>query len=122
MRYLLMIHANEGAWEALSEAEREEVRGRYGAAAREARDRGWLVHAAELRPTSAATTVRVADGEAVVTDGPYAETKEALGGYFLVDCNSMQDALELAQRLPAPRGAGGIEIRPAYVEEGAAAA
>ena len=71
---------------------------------------------AQLHPTERATTVRVADGEAIVTDGPYAETKEALGGYFLVEADSIEEAVELAKQPPAPRTAGGVEVRPVYEE------
>jgi hypothetical protein len=113
MKFLLMIHGDETGWDALSEGQQEARREQYGAVAR----RGEVLRAAELGPTSSATTVRVQDGSTLVTDGPYAETREALGGVFLVEAASFDDALELAQALPAPQGRGGIEVRPVYGDE-----
>jgi hypothetical protein len=118
MRYLLMIHADESGWEALSDDEREARVARYTAFARRARERGILHGGDELQSTASATTIRVQDGQTLVTDGPYAETKEALGGFFLVDANSIDDAIELAKQLPEPPPGGGIEIRPVYVDQG----
>lgn len=116
MRYLLLIH-NEAAWTELSEDEKSARRERYGAFARSTAE-GVILGGSELQPFTTATTVRVRNGETLVTDGPYAETKEALGGYFLVEAESIDDAVELAKRLPEPVGRGGIEIRPVYVDEG----
>lgn len=113
MKFLLMIHGDETGWDALSEDEQQARRERYGAVAR----RGEVLRATELGPTSSATTVRVQDGSTLVTDGPYAETREALGGLFLVEAASIDDALELAGALPAPGGRGGIEVRPVYGDE-----
>ncbi len=69
----------------------------------------------ELRPTRDATTVRVRDGETLVTDGPYAEVKEALGGYYLLECATMDEALDWAARIPSAEH-GAVEVRPLYVE------
>ncbi len=113
MKFLLMIHGDETGWDALAEDEQEARRAQYGAVA----GRGEVLRAAELGPTSSATTVRVADGTTLVTDGPYAEAREALGGVFIVEAASIEDALELAQALPAPQGRGGIEVRPVYGDE-----
>jgi hypothetical protein len=113
MKFLLMIHGDETGWDALSEDEQQARREQYGAVAR----RGEVQRAAELGPTTSATTVRVQDGNTLVTDGPYAETREALGGVFLVEAASIEDALALAQALPAPHGRGGIEVRPVHGEE-----
>ena len=66
----------------------------------------------ELQSATTATTVRVHDGETVTTDGPFAETKEQLGGYYLVECETLDDALEIASRMPAARTGGAIEVRP----------
>jgi hypothetical protein len=118
MRYLLMIHADESSWDALGDDEREARVAEYTAFARDARDRGILVGGDELQATANATTVRVQDGQTMVTDGPYAETKEALGGFFLVEVDSIDEAVELAKQLPEPHAGGGIEIRPVYVDEG----
>ena len=117
MKFLLMIHGEEKAWDALGEEEQQARRERYGAFAAAARERGHLLRAGELQPTTSATTVRVSDGRALVTDGPYAETREALGGFFLIEAPSMDEAVELAKQLPEP-GGGGIEIRAVYQDEG----
>jgi hypothetical protein len=113
MKFLLMIHGDEAGWDELPPAEQEARREQYGALAR----RGEVLRASELGPTSSATTVRVEDGSTLVTDGPYAETREALGGVFLVEASSIDDALELARALPPPQGRGGIEVRPVYEDE-----
>jgi hypothetical protein len=118
MKYLLMIHGDETSWDALTDDERQARVAQYSAFAQEARDRGALLAGDELQPTTSATTVRVDDGKTIVSDGPYAETKEALGGFFLLEAGSMDEAVELAGQLPAPHGTGGIEIRPVYVDEG----
>ena len=118
MKYLLLIHGDEHEWEALAESERHAIVGAYGEVAARFREQGRLVRGAQLHPTERATTVRVVDGETVVTDGPYAETKEALGGYFLVEADSVEEAVELAQQLPAPRHGGGVEVRPIYEDDG----
>jgi hypothetical protein len=83
----------------------------YGAFTNEVRERGVLVGADQLQPTSAATTVRVREGDQLVTDGPFAETKEQLGGYYLIEVESMDEALEWAAKLPSARY-GSIEVRP----------
>lgn len=118
MKALLLIHSDEREWEALPEAERSVVYGKYRTFAQRLREAGKLLDGDELAPTDKATTVRVRDGQTVVTDGPYAETKEALGGYFVLDCESLEEAVELAHGLPKPRGRAGIEVRPAYEDEG----
>ncbi len=113
MKFLLMIHGDETGWDELPAQEQQARREQYGAVA--CRDE--VLNASELGPTSSATTVRVQDGSTLVTDGPYAETREALGGVFLVEASSIDDALELARALPAPQGRGGIEVRPVYGDE-----
>jgi hypothetical protein len=117
MLYLLMIHGDEREWAALSEDEQAAVREKYGRFAQGARESGKLVAGDELQPTDRATTVRVQDGEVVLTDGPYAETKQPLGGYFLVDTDSIDEAVELATQLPPSSARGGVEVRPLYVDE-----
>jgi hypothetical protein len=120
MKFLLMIHGAEDTWDELTDAEQETARDRYRAFAAAVREQGALLQAGELQPTTSATTVRVKDGQTLVTDGPYAETREALGGFFVVEAPTMDDAVELAKQLPEPRGRGGIEIRAVYQEEDAA--
>jgi hypothetical protein len=111
MQYLLLIHDDEQAWERLSEEAQNEVVQAYGAFTTEIRESGAYVGSNRLAPTSAAATVRVRDGEQVVTDGPFAETKEQLGGYYLIEADSLDEALEWAAKIPSAR-TGSIEVRP----------
>ena len=115
MQYLALIYTDESRWTDFKEDEREQAYALYRAFADDARGAGVLVTGEELGPTSDATTVRVRGDDTLVTDGPYAEVKEALGGYFLLECTSMDDALDWAARIPtAERGA--IEVRPVYLD------
>ena len=111
MQYMLLIYAEPGRWESLSEDERKDVYARYEAFAGELRESNALVGGAELQSVTSATSVRVRDGETQVTDGPFAETKEALGGYFLIEAESLDEAIEWAARIPSARD-GSIEVRP----------
>jgi hypothetical protein len=112
MEYLALIHADENGWESLSEDEQQALIQRYTDFS--ARDE--VVAGAELQSTTAATTVRVRDGDRLVTDGPYAEVKEALGGFFILEADSIDDACRLAAEIPAAEH-GAIEVRPVYVRE-----
>jgi hypothetical protein len=112
MQFLALIHANENGREALSDDERQAVYQRY----MEFSENDKVVVGAELQSTSAATTVRVRDGDRLVTDGPYAEVKEALGGFFILECDSIDEACQLAAGIPAAEH-GAVEIRPVYVRE-----
>jgi hypothetical protein len=116
MRYLALIYADESAWEALSEEQRKEVYERYRAFSAESG--GKIVRGAETAPTRTATTVRVRDGKTVVTDGPSEARDEPLGGFYVFECESMDEAVELATRIPGA-ATGAVEVWPAYVEEGA---
>ena len=116
MKYLALIYGDEGSWEALSDAEKQSVYAQYRAFSETAGDR--LVDGAETAASTAATTVRVRDGATAVNDGPYAETKEQLGGFFVFECASLDEAVELAQRIPG-LDRGTVEVRPAYRENAA---
>jgi hypothetical protein len=116
MKYLALIFGDEGAWEALPEEERRQVYERYRAFAAE--NDGKIVRRAETAPTRTATTVRVRGGETQVTDGPFEAVDEPLGGFFVFDCESMEEAIELAAAIPGA-ATGAVEVRPAYVEEAA---
>jgi len=116
MQYLLLIHDAESVWETMPEQERNALYGEYMAYTNELRESGALVGANQLQPTSTATTVRVRDGEQVVTDGPFAETKEQLGGYYLIEVESVDEALEWAAKIPSARY-GHIEVRPIVMRE-----
>ena len=89
----------------------------YGAFGDRAGAAGKLVGGEQLAPTGTATTVRVQGGETLVTDGPYAEVKEALGGYFLLECDTIEEACELAAQIPGA-AMGSIEVRPVRIQEG----
>ncbi len=117
MEYLALIYADEAAWERFSDARaRGRVRAVRRVLAKAAGVAGVLVGGEELGPTSSATTVRIRDGRQLVTDGPYAEVKEALGGYFILDCPSFDDALSWAARIPGASH-GAVEVRPVHVDE-----
>src|SRR6476469_7425771 len=113
MRYLLMICTDESAEEARSPEEAQASLAEYMAWAEQAGQRGVLQGGERLRPTHDATTVRVRDGELLTSDGPFAETKEQIGGYFVVDCKDLDEAIELAGKIPGARH-GAIEVRPIW--------
>jgi hypothetical protein len=111
MRYLLMIYENEKAWEALSEAETGAIMGDYTKFTDDIRASGHMLAGEALQPTATASTVRVRDGKTTVTDGPFAEAKEQLGGFYLVEAKDLDEALRIAARIPGAL-TGGIEVRP----------
>jgi hypothetical protein len=115
MQYLALIYAGEEQWSALSPDEREAMYDRYRAVASAATEAGVMTGGNELAPTNDATTVRVRGDETLVTDGPYAEVKEALGGYFLLECASMEEALDWAARIPGAEY-GAVEVRPVHAD------
>jgi hypothetical protein len=113
MRYLLMICTEEKAMLEASPADAAANTAAYMAWMEAATKRGVLVGGERLRPTTDATTVRVRDGETLTSDGPFAETKEQVGGYYMVDCNDLDEAIELAAGIPGARQ-GAIEVRPIW--------
>lgn len=115
MEYLALLYGDEIAWEALSDTERAALYERYREVSDAAREAGVLAGGSQLAPTRDATTVRVRRDETLVTDGPYAEVKEVLGGYFLLECESMEEALEWAARIPAADH-GAVEVRPVHFD------
>ena len=115
MKYLALIHTSDSAWAALSETEREAFYSEYEAFAGEAAAAGKLLGGHELQPATTATTVRVRGDETIVSDGPFAETREQIGGYFLFDCDSIDEAVALAAKIPGARH-GAVEVRAAYEE------
>jgi hypothetical protein len=123
VKYLAMIYADESTWDTFSAEQKEAAYDRYRAFADDARAAGVMAGGNELGSTRDATTVRVRNADTLVTDGPYAEVKEALGGFFLLECGSMDEAVDWAARIPAAEH-GAIEVRSVYVDpsdEGAAA-
>jgi hypothetical protein len=109
MKYMLLIYgAEREEWARLSEDEQKAVSEEYFAVGRASGMEG----GDQLQPAATATTVRVQDGRTLTTDGPFAETKEELGGYYLLDAPDLDAAIELAARIPAARLGGAIEVRP----------
>jgi hypothetical protein len=120
MQYMLLIYGEEGSWESYSEDERQSIYAEYGKLNGDLRMQGKLIAGDELQPVATATTVQVRNGGTLVSDGPFAETKEALGGYFLIDAESLDEAIEWAAKIPSARD-GKIEIRPVVDHTGAGA-
>ena len=108
MKYALLIYARPGSHEELSDGDRERVFGEYMELTRDPR----LVDSAQLQPIETATSVRVRDGQTLTTDGPFADTKEVFGGYYVFDVANLDEALEVAARIPAARLDGVVEVRP----------
>jgi hypothetical protein len=108
MKYMLLIYLDE---KALSEAERSQCYKESTAYAHELSANGQFLATAPLHPTSTATSVRTRDGKPLVTDGPFAETREQLGGFFLVDAKNLDEAISIASKIPAGKW-GTVEIRP----------
>lgn len=119
MQYLLLINQIEADRGKMTPDEQAAMYQEYGQLMQELSTKGKLLAGNELKPTTTATTVRVRDGKRVVTDGPFAETKEQLGGYFLIDANDLDEAIAIAARVPSARTAS-VEVRPLVIREQAA--
>ena len=111
MKYILLVHHNEDSFARLPEAEQRQMREESVGLANQVHANGQYVDAAPLQPTSMTTSVRVREGKPVITDGPYVETREHLGGYYLVDVANLDEAIAIAARIPGAR-LGAVEIRP----------
>jgi hypothetical protein len=112
---MALIYGDEAVWDALTDSEREAHMERYADLASQAGEAGVLAGGNELASVRDATTVRVRGDETLVTDGPYAEVKEALGGFFVFECETIDEALDWAARIPAAEY-GAIEVRPVYAD------
>jgi hypothetical protein len=114
MRYMLLIYSNEQSMEAISPEEQKRIGAEHWAVMDETNRRGIFRGAEPLEPTATATTVRVEKGRALITDGPFAETKEQLAGYYILDCKDLDEALEWAAKIPTACGGGSgcVEVRP----------
>ena len=110
MKVLALIYGEEGRWDSITEEQRNEVYARYRAFGEQAGEK--VLDGAELAPTRSATTVRVRDGETQVTDGPFTETKESLGGFYVLDCSDLDEAAKLAAQIPGA-ATGAVELRAA---------
>ena len=115
---MLLIYGEEPSWTSLPESEMQAMYAEYFALAGDLRSQGKLVASDELQPVATATTIEVREGDTLVTDGPFSETKEVLGGYFLIESESLDEAIEWAARIPTARR-GKIEIRPVVDHSGA---
>jgi hypothetical protein len=117
MKYLCTIYGDESQWGSATPDQIGAVMAAYEAYGREVHDAGVFVAGEGLEPTSAATTVRVRDGERVLSDGPFAETKEQLGGFYLLECRSLDEAIDWAAKIPGA-SSGSVEVRPVMNYEG----
>jgi hypothetical protein len=111
MRYVLLIYASEAASSRLTQEERAALMQAHSAFANETQQRGLLVSGEALQSTSTSATVRVRNGKMLITDGPFAETKEQLAGYYVLNCKDLDEAMEMAARVPDALS-GSVEIRP----------
>jgi hypothetical protein len=111
MKYMLLIYHDEQSWNAVAESERQQIYGEFRKLREELVSRGQFVTGSQLQSISTATSVRVRDGKELVTDGPFAETHEQLGGYFLIEAENLDEATSVAARIPSAR-TGTIEVRP----------
>jgi hypothetical protein len=111
MRYLCLIYEDESKWGTLPKADADAMMGEYFSFTESIKKSGHHLGGEALQPTQAATTVRVRQGKVSSTDGPFAETKEQLGGYYLINARDLNDAIQIASRIPSAR-TGAIEVRP----------
>jgi hypothetical protein len=112
MQYVLMCYADEKGWNALTEAQRDAVMAEYGEWTQAIVRSGHYRASTKLSPTAAATTLREKNGRRITTDGPFAETREQLGGFHLVECRDLDEALAIAGRIPTLRVGCTVEVRP----------
>jgi hypothetical protein len=115
MKYILLIYGNEKEWESLSREEMERVYGEHGAYAEAMEKAGVMRGGAELKPVSTATSIRFENGMKKTIDGPFAETKEQLGGYYIIEVSNLDEAISWAEKMPGMTS-GAVEIRPLGME------
>ncbi|HUR95138.1 MAG TPA: YciI family protein [Gemmatimonadales bacterium] len=111
MKYLCLIYDDERKVGAMSQAESDKFMGEYFAFTEDIRKSGHMVHGEALQPVETATTIRVRNGKLSTTDGPFAETKEQLGGFYLIEAKDLNEALQVAAKIPSVR-IGSVEVRP----------
>ena len=111
MKYILLIYHDEQTWNGLTEAERQDIYREYRQLIQQLQSKGQYLVGNQLQPTTTASTVRVRDAKQLVTDGPFAETREQLGGFFLIEARNLDEAQSIAARIPSAR-MGSIEVRP----------
>jgi hypothetical protein len=111
MKYMLLIYHDEQSWDAITESERQQIYAYYRELREQLQKNDQFVTGSQLQPIATATSVRVRDGKELVTDGPFAETHEQLGGYFLIEADNLDEATSIAARIPSAK-TGTIEVRP----------
>ena len=114
MKYLCLIYENEKAWEPMTKDQADAVFGEYYTFTEQYRQSGHIVAGEALQPTSTATTVRVRNGKVSTTDGPFAETKEQLGGFYMIEAKDLNEAIQISAKIPGAR-MGSVEVRPIMV-------
>jgi hypothetical protein len=114
MKYLCLIYDSEARWSTMSKTDGEKLMKEYFAFTDDIRKSGHMIAGDSLMPTTTATTLRIRNGKLGTTDGPFAETKEQLGGYYLIEAKDLNDAIQVASRIPGAR-TGSIEVRPIEV-------
>lgn len=114
MKYLCLIYGIEQDWEKLPKAQMDAIMEEYGTFSDDLAKSGKMLGGEALEPVHTATTVRVRNGKTVTTDGPFAETKEQLGGFYLIDATDLNDAIQIAARIPEAR-TGCVEVRPVMI-------
>ena len=110
MKFMLLIYHDEQRWNELSESERQKMYGEYRGLREQLQSRGKFLAGSQLEPSTTAASIRIRDGEELVTDGPFAETHEQLGGYFLIEAKDFDEAIAVAKQIPSAR-MGAIEVR-----------
>ena len=118
MQYLMLIYETEATWNAIADGEKQKVYQQYFELVGELQKNGKYKLGHQLQPVATAQTVRVRNGKKAITDGPFAETKEQLGGYFLVEAKDLDEALAIAARIPGAQ-IGSVEVRPVVMRESA---
>lgn len=117
MQYMLMCCFDEKSWKKMPDAEKDKIMREYGELIQSLVKSGQFRGGGQLHPTLSATSVRMKNGTALFTDGPFAETKEQLGGYHLIECKDQDEAISIARRIPTLPAGGAIEVRPVAVAE-----
>ncbi len=117
MKYLCLIYENEQNWSHYTKNQGDSMMAEYGSFTQDIQKSGHMIGGEALQPTHTATTVRVRNGKVSTTDGPFAETKEQLGGYYLIEATDLNDAIQVAARIPGAK-TGAIEVRPVMVFAG----
>ena len=114
MQYMILIYDDETKWASMKDGSRDEMMAAYMAYTKDMKEAGVMRAGDALQPTSTATTVRLRQGKTLVTDGPFAETKEQFGGYYLIECKDIDEATKWAAKCPSAT-IGSIEVRPVLV-------